>query len=553
MQTPRTACTTLVHAAHKVDKAALKSLFIHAARFNARNARGDTALNFAIRENRPGLVSLLLDADLDLDLDQRERVGRTPIELAFELGRVGIARQLLEWKANVAGMQALPLTFCCAAWGRLDFIEHLLANGVDVEAADPDGETLLIAAAANNHLKLIALLVRFGANAHATTNDGVNAAMAAAANGHLPALQYFVGDHRLHLDATTTNGMTALLKAAKRGHVRVVRYLVARGADIHAVTRDGQDIIILAAANGHLAVLRYVIEKLAIPANGTTDRSGLTALHLAAARGHLRVVDYLVTKCVIGDATTDAGESVATIAARNGQLEVLEFLKIRQPKTDASLATMTPAAFVALVQSSAGPHHSPAISINGLAQLTQEQRLFDAMLAEIEARRPVTAGRFNAWLARVREGLWFTQGGLTRFLKALEVLAVCLQALPALDSGAGRGKRLNDTACVLLANAQLVRFYSALRGRLNQPGIGWTTASEFQSHLEDHMKHVATTRTFLSILRAGNVGDRMLLQNVLKVETRGERAKLHRASGHKTLIAEYRQARLAATGAEGIR
>lgn len=544
-QAPRTACTTLAHAVQKADKAALRSLFIHAARFNARNSRGDTALTFSIRENRPRLVSLLLDADLNLDLDQEDRVGRTPIKLAFELGRVGIAKQLLERKAHVAGMQALPLTFCCAAWGRPDFIQHLLNHGADVDATDANGGTLLIAAAANDDLKAIAVLMQNGANWLATTNDGVNAAMSAAANGHLSALQLFIGDLHVPVDATTVNGLTAVLIAVARGHVRVVKYLVAQGADIHALTRNGQDIIMLAAANGHLAVLRYVIEKLGIPANATTDHSGLTALHLAASQGHLCVVDYLVTQGAIGDARTDDGESVAIIAARNGQLKVLEFLKNRKPETDARLAVMTPATFMALVQSTPGPRNSLVGDANRLAPLTQEQRLFDAMLAEIEAQRPVTTGRFNAWLARTREGLWSTPGGLTRFLKAFEVLVVCLQALPAHDAGAGRGKSLNETACAILVITEYVRYYSALHTRGNQPDIEWSATAEFRRHLENHMKLVSTTRTFLWALMAANVGDRMGLKNVLSAETRGDRWQLHRTSGHKTLIAEYRQARLA--------
>jgi ankyrin repeat protein len=539
--------TTLVHAPEILDKSAWKSLFIHAARINARNSRGDTALTFAIRENRHALVSILLDAGLDPDLDQKDQAGRTLIELAFGLGHVGIATHLLEWKAQGAGMHALPLTFCCAGWGRPDFIQNLLDYGADVDATDSSGATLLIAAAANNDLKTIAVLMQNGASSLATTHDGINAAMAAAANGHLTALHSFIEDMHIPVGATTANGLTAVMLAATRGHLHVVKYLVAHGADMHGTTCNGQDILMLAAANGHLPVLRYVIEKLGIPANATTDNSGLTALHLAASRGHLPVVDYLVTQGAIGDASTDAGESVATIAARNGQLKVLEFVKNRKPETDARLAAMTPADFMALVLATRGPGDSPVDNATRPAPLTQEQRLFDAMLAEIEAQRPVTAGRFNAWIARAREGLWPTADGLTRFLKALEVLVVCLRALPAPNTGFGRHKSLNDSACVILVMRELVRYSSALLSLKNQPGIEWSTSAAFGDTLENHMKLVATTRTFLWILQAGNVGDRMGLRKVLRVETRGDRRQLHRASGYKTLIAECRQARLAAT------
>lgn len=546
------AVTTLVDTPQDLNKAAVRSLFIHAARLDARNSRGDTALRFAIRENRAGLVSLLLDAGLDPDLNEKDRPGRTPIELAFELGRVSIARQLLEWKAHALGMHGLPLTFCCAAWGQPEFIQHLLRHGEDVDATDGSGGTLLIAAAANDDLKAIAVLIQNGANLLATTHSGVNAAMAAAANGRLSALQLFIRDLHVPLDATTASGLSAVLIAAARGHVRVLKYLVAQGADIHAITHNGQDIIMLAAANGRLAVLGYVIEKLAVPASSATDDSGLTAVHLAAAGGHLNVVEYLVTQRAMGQARTDDGESVAIIAARNGQLEVLEFLKGGEAETDSRLAAMSPKDFAALVQSMPDPRDAIVGDATRPSTHTQEQRLFDAMLSEIEARRPVTAGRFNAWLARARQGLWSTASGTTRFLKALEVLVVSLRALPAHDSGTGRGQRLDDTACATLVTTELVRYCSTLRTHGARPGIEWSSAAEFRSHLEDHMKAVFTTRTFLWILKAGNVGDRMGLKDVLRAETRGDRWQLHRTSGHKTLIAEYRQARLAALVTEAM-
>jgi ankyrin repeat protein len=553
---PRQTGTTLIPAGPRLDKSAVKMLYIHAARSNATNSRGDTALNFAIRENRPRLVSLLLDPGLDLNLeaeveiDPQDRARRRPIKLAFELGHADIARQLLESVAHAAGFQALPLTFCCAGWGRPDFIQHLLTNGANVDATDASGGTLLIAAAANNDLRTIDVLMQYGANWSATTHDGVNAAMAAATNGHLSALQLFIEDIHLPLEAATVSGLTAVLLATMAGHVGVVKYLAARGANMHALTRNGEDIIMLAATNGHLAVLRYLIEKLGIPANVTTDQSGFTALHAAASRGHLPVVEYLVTRSAIGDAKTDHGESVADVAARNGQLAVLEFLKSREPETGAGLSVMTPADFMAQAQSTPAPRTSPIDGASRLAPLTQEQRLFDVLLAEIEAQRPVTSGRFNAWLARAREGLWTTPGGTTRFLKALEVLVVCLRALPPHDVGAGRGKSLNEGACVKLVAAELVRYSSALRPRGNQPGAVRFAFHELRGHLKNHMKMISTTHTFLWILNAGNVGDRLGLKKVVRAETRGERAALHRRPNHRTLVAEYRQAHLEATASE---
>jgi hypothetical protein len=394
------------------------------------------------------------------------------------------------------------------------------------------------------------LLMHYGANARATANDGANAAVAAAVNGHAPALQYFIEDIKLPVDSSTTDGMSALQNAAKRGHVRVVRYLIDQGADPHALTPNGQDIIMLAAANGRLELLRYFIGKLGIPASPATDRDGLTALHLAATEGHLRVVEYLLEQGTVAGLKSDDGQDAATIAARSGHLKVVEFLMRRTRESDTGAKAMSPADFMALVQSTPPLPPSPLRTANQSVPQIREQRLFDAMLVEIQARRPVTAGRFNAYLARALDDLWPTAQGLTQFLKAIEVLLVSLEALDPQDRGRGRTRALTATACARLVIAEFDRYAISLIRQRSRLQAQWQGFSAFRSHVESHLKALTITRAFFSILEAANYADSIGLKEILQVEMEWTRWKLHRSPNHETLIAEYRAARLAATGTQ---
>jgi ankyrin repeat protein len=509
-------------AMQKHYKEELKSRSIHAGRLNVKNARGDTALTFAIHEKRARLVSLLLGADVDLA--QVDRAGRTPVELAFQLGQIAVAKQLMGAKARADGFDHMPLTFSCAVWGRLDFIERLLAGGADPNAANADGETLLIAAAANNHLKLILLLMQNGADCRATKHDGMNAAMAAAANGHLPALQYFVGDLKLPLRDTTSRGLTAMLIAAMHGHRPIIRYLAAQGADVYARSSNGENAAMLAAAGGHTATLGYLIEKFGVPLNAISSDDGQSALHMAASHGHVSAVRYLIERGADAAMKTIAGEDAAGLAAMNGHAAAQCYL--RSPAVSDAVSARTVTADTPLSHLSCG---------------------FDEIVADIKAQRTIDATRFKFYLARAKSELWISAAGLERFLKTLYVLLSYLDAFPAIGPAVGhtsgqtsnpKGK-LGAFSFVKLVIAELVDFYKAIPTRRFEAGFGWTASGDFRGHLEGNLKCRTTPQMFLRIFEVAYGADRLQVKETLREQLNLEEFRKHRRVGYLDLIAEY--------------
>lgn len=163
----------------------------------------------------------------------------------------------------------------------------LLKRGMDVNTADPVGNTLLMIAARNGNLELIDFLLANRAGLNRRNRFGDTACLLAAVKGNLEvlkalhargcqiepggwsALHYAVfGDNpevltwviaqRPKLDARAPNGQTAIMLAAKAGNLNYVGLLVDADADMDLPDYDGNTAIGLAKKGGHQAVVDYL-------------------------------------------------------------------------------------------------------------------------------------------------------------------------------------------------------------------------------------------------------------------------------------------------------
>jgi len=109
---------------------------------------------------------------------------------------------------------------------RTDLLESLLANGANIEAVNPMGDTALHLAAGLGHEKVVEWLLSKGAK----------------------------------IEAVNKKGQTALHLAAVLDHANVVDLLLRNGANIHAVDKKGQTALDLAAQADHEKVLEALVE-----------------------------------------------------------------------------------------------------------------------------------------------------------------------------------------------------------------------------------------------------------------------------------------------------
>ena len=171
-------------------------------------------------------------------------------------------------------------------------VRALLAQRVDVNAAQADGTTPLHWAANGDVPEIVQLLVRAGANVRAGNRYGATPLWLAALNGNAKAMAMLL-EAGADANTSATEGETVLMVAARTGTVEGVNSLLARGANPNAKEGwRGQTALMWAAAEGHAAVIETLVSKGAdVHARST---AGFTALLFAARAGRIAAVDALL-------------------------------------------------------------------------------------------------------------------------------------------------------------------------------------------------------------------------------------------------------------------
>ena len=123
--------------------------------------------------------------------------------------------------------------------------------------------------------------------------NGDTCLMAAAANGHLDICRLLI-DKGAQVEAKSSVSLTPLHCAAINGHVDIVRLLCDRGADFEARDISGLRPLHIAAVNGHISVVKELIEERNAEINARND-AGETALRCARDGNNRDIVAYLVS------------------------------------------------------------------------------------------------------------------------------------------------------------------------------------------------------------------------------------------------------------------
>ena len=351
--------TALMMASRSGSVAAVEQLIARGADPNATTAAGRTALMWAVAERHPEVASALIDAGADV---HARSVAVTPSAPAHayrskhvEPASRFIAANPRDFPRDSDGDPPrpeggfTPLLYAVMA-GNLDSVEVLLAAGVSVNDAGPDGMTALMLALIKRHEPLALFLLDVGADPH-PTEPGYAALHLASATGQLDAAAAMLArgvDPNVRLERpqrltdTFESGVfrhpgsgrltqiwsTPLIVAAKSADAPMMRLLAAHGADPHLTTNDGTTALMLAAGLGKRAAqdMTYfdwteprAIAALAVGLEVGIDIDaanvhGETALHAAAYQGANRVVEFLVESGADIDATNAAEQTALRVA-----------------------------------------------------------------------------------------------------------------------------------------------------------------------------------------------------------------------------------------------
>ncbi|CAK9046130.1 unnamed protein product [Durusdinium trenchii] len=173
----------------------------------------------------------------------------------------------------------------------LPMAKRLLEHGADVEAADSNGDTVLMSAARSGHESVAKLLLERGADAGSTNKTGSSALMFAALGGHESLVRRLL-EHGADAGAANNEGTTSLMGAAYRGHESIVKLLLSHGANPRAADHAGNTSLMHAALAGHELVAKLLL-KHGADVRATTN-NGDTALRRASQGGHKTVARLLL-------------------------------------------------------------------------------------------------------------------------------------------------------------------------------------------------------------------------------------------------------------------
>lgn len=156
---------------------------------------------------------------------------------------------------------------------------HLVA-GVDVNAADANGITPLIAATTSGQPEVVRSLLAAGADINGRgPEDGT--ALIHAIQAQQPEMALFLLEQEgIDLEARESHGSTPLVEAIAFQQMEVVEALLERGADINAPGPVGRSALHVEAPNLDPKMIKWLLERGANP--DARDDDGATPLHHAA-------------------------------------------------------------------------------------------------------------------------------------------------------------------------------------------------------------------------------------------------------------------------------
>ena len=228
-----------------------------------------------------------------------------------------------------------------------DAVRTFIAEGVDVDAAQPDGATALHWAAYRNDPEVAALLLDAGADVDATNDLGATPVWLAADNGSAAMVERLLRAGA-DPDIALQNGETPVMTASRTGNADAVRLLAARGADVNAKERSrGQTALMWAVAQGHHEIIdvllahgadvhaRSRIRPRMMHAESTNgsqydqglvwNRGGYTPLLFAARHGDVEAGRRLVGAGADIDDVAPTGASTLVVAAHSGHADFARF------------------------------------------------------------------------------------------------------------------------------------------------------------------------------------------------------------------------------------
>lgn len=227
---------------------------------------------------------------------------------------------------NARDLTGAPLIMLLAAEDNHAMVGWLLTHGAEVDAANPEGETALTAAADAGAARSAELLLAAGADTapRAAPNTPLQLALWGKHFGVAKAILRSGGSAG-HLDHNF--GTTALLDAIDAGDFETIALLLERGADPRITDRFGWSPLHKAAFLGRRDVAEILLKHGV--AVDLRDKDGWSPLMIAIMARHVPMMHYLLGQGADPNGAALDGHTPLMKAASFGDMGMIEPLLTR--------------------------------------------------------------------------------------------------------------------------------------------------------------------------------------------------------------------------------
>jgi ankyrin repeat protein len=194
-------------------------------------------------------------------------------------------------------------------------INAFLDAGINPNAQDSDGRTVLISAAAHGDLDVVNALLPRGVDINVKDKRGYTALSHATEAMYEDVVDALLGRPDLDPNARGLNARPALLAYVWRDNKARVEKLLAHHADVNQQDADGDTALHGAAQTGNVEIMRLLLDKGAAP--NVKNKQGGTPLMWAAVYGHQDAARLLLNRGADVSLKDNDGITAAEWAARN--------------------------------------------------------------------------------------------------------------------------------------------------------------------------------------------------------------------------------------------
>lgn len=204
-------------------------------------------------------------------------------------------------------------------------INAFLDGGINPNAQDADGRTVLISAAAHGDLDVVNVLLSRGVDLNVKDRRGYTALSHAVEAMYEDVVDALLSHPDLDPNVRGLNSRPVLLAYVWRDNPERVEKLLAHGADVNAQDADGDTALHSVAQTGNIGIMQRLLDKGANP--NVKNKEGGTPLMWAAVFGHQDAARLLLSRGADASLKDNDGVTAAEWAARNKHDDVVLLLR----------------------------------------------------------------------------------------------------------------------------------------------------------------------------------------------------------------------------------